>query len=501
MKRRIISLFILASMLLSVVGCNKPNNGDETTDTTTPVSDSDTASGEELGFTEARKAIDDGLDEYEHQFEGKEFRVAVSEKNHKYVLVEETKDVVDKAVHDRNLAVEERFGCEIVLAHTSDHWAKAEQFIQRAVLSQEDQFDIAAHHAVSLGNLVLQDFFMNWYDVPAIDFSKPWWSDSTVETLTFNDTCLVAIGDFALTALSNAYCVYYNKVDADTYKLPDLYEVVNEGKWTLDYMLQLTKDIYEDTNRNDSVDNGDYFGYVSDAGTNIVAYLWAFDNQILDVTDNGIELVYRNEKLIDIVTKLVDATSSNAIRIDPEYVNLNGGTKHNYGVELFANGQALFSNGYITQALTYLRDMEDDYGILPYPKWDEEQDEYYSMSDGNHTALAIPRTVPTDNLEFVGVITEALCAESYKILMPVYYEEALKLKGTRDDESLEMIDSITKSVVYDMGYIHNGAGVANILENLVIEENPNFESYWASMSSKVTEYYDDVIEYYENYNG
>lgn len=122
------------------------------------------------------------------------------------------------------------------------------------------------------------------------------------------------------------------------------------------------------------------------------------------------------------------------------------------------------------------------------------------MSDGNHTALAVPRTVPEENLEFVGVITEALCAESYKTLVPAYYEEALKLKGTRDDESLEMIDSITRSVVYDMGYIHNGAGVANILENLVIDANPNFESHYASMSNKINEYYKGVIEYYQNYN-
>ncbi|MBQ8552185.1 MAG: hypothetical protein IJ428_05155 [Clostridia bacterium] len=501
MKKRFISLFLLTALLLGTIGCDSQSdtNDDTTADTTPSVSDTEPVEVEELDFTEARKAVKDGLDEYENKFEGKEYRVAVSEANHKYVIVEDTSDVVDKAVYDRNMAVEERFGCKIVLAHTSERWSTAEGYIRTSVMSQEDLFDIASHHAVSLGNLVLQDYFMNWYDIPAVDFTKPWWSDSTVDTLTYDNTCLVAVGDFALTALSNAYCVYYNKADAEVYKLPDLYEVVNEGKWTIDYMLELTKDIYEDSNRNDTVDNEDYFGYISDAGTNIVAYLWAFDNQILDVSGDNIELVYKTEKINDIVTKLVDATSSGAIRIDSKYISSNG-TKHNYGIELFAKGQALFSNGYITQALTFLRDMEDDYGILPYPKWDEEQDEYLTMSDGNHTALAVPRTVPDENLEFVGVITEALCAESYKTLLPAYYEEALKLKGTRDDESLAMIDNITRSVVYDMGYIHNGASVANILENLVIQGNPNFESYWASMSSKINEYYNGVIAYYQNYN-
>lgn len=496
MKNRIVCLLLALAMGSSFASCTGDN--DTPVDTDAPVTDNNETAG---GFTESRESVADGLDDYEGMFEGYEYRVAVSEANHKFVDVEDDmRDVVDRAVYNRNLAVEERFGCEIVIEHQAEKWYDSEAYIRNSVLAQEDLFDIAAHHVVSLGNLVLQDYFTNWYDVPGVDFSKPWWSSCTTETLSYDGVCLIAIGDFALSSLSNAYCVFYNKVDAETYQLPNLYEVVNNGEWTFDYVLELTKDIYDDTNRNEKVDDDDYFGYISDAYSNIDAYLWAFDNPVLEVNNNGIELVYKTEKLVDIVTKLVDATSSGAIRINKDYKNSTG-SSHNYGIETFAKGHALFSNGYIGQSLVYLRDMTDDYGILPYPKWNEEQTEYYTMSDGNHTALAVPRTVPGDRLEFVGVITEALCAETYKKLVPAYYEEALKLKGSRDDESMEMIDRITSSVVFDLGYIFDGAnGCARYLEKFVQGENSNFESFWASRSNVVKTHYDGVVEYFENYN-
>lgn len=448
----------------------------KTQDTAANVSkDTTVAAVEDTGdgsYFDKRLDIDDGLDEYNNAFEGKKYRVSVSENDDIYVDVDEDQisEQVDKAVYERNLAA-------------------------------EDVFDIAVQHVVSLGEIATSDLLLNWYNVPNVDFDKPWWSDSTVNELTYNDVCMIAIGDFALTALSNAYCMFYNKEDALVYQMPDLYSVVYEGKWTIDYLLSLTKDIYEDLNRNGQVDDEDYFGFVSDVKSNMNAYMWAFDNPILEVSKDFIDLVVHTEKLADIVTKIIGSVQLGNIRANVNYVNRDGQLQLHYGTEMFARGQALFTNGFISETLTHLRDMTDAYGILPYPKWDESQDDYYTMSDGSHTALAIPVTVPEDNLEFVGAITEALCAETYKTLMPTYYEVALKLKGTRDDESMEMIDFITSRIVYDMGYVYlKPSGCGFLMQDLVMSNNPNFESYWAGIESSVTKHYKDVEAYFINYS-
>ena len=65
------------------------------------------------------------------------------------------------------------------------------------------------------------------------------------------------------------------------------------------------------------------------------------------------------------------------------------------------------------------------------------------MVDGSHDILAVPITAT--NLERTGIITEALSAESYKRVIPAYYETALKTKYARDDESVQMLDMIANS--------------------------------------------------------
>ena len=490
-KLRKISLLLALALLMS--GCAVTDNSDTTDGNGT----SETANSDSISDT--RKNIDDGLSEYEGLYAGYTFRLTASDGNEAYLVVEDGEfgDVVNKAVYDRNVAVEDRFGCTIEVVHT-DKESAAANYIRNCVMSMEDAFDLTCHHVVSQGGLALSDFYINWYDIPAVDFSKPWWSDSTVEDLSFNDNCYIAIGDLALTARSNAYCVYFNKNDAEKYDLPDLYETVYDGKWTIDYMLELTKDIYDDLNRNNQIDDGDYFGYVTDASSNLTAYQWSFDNPVFKTSGDSIEIVYKTEKIVDIVEKLVEAVNLGHIRTNKAYVNSIGKTGHWYGIEMFAKGQALFSNGYIAQSLSHLRDMEDDYGILPYPKWNEEQAEYHTMADGNHTSLAVPKTVGDDRIEFVGVITEAMCAESYKILLPAYYDEALKLKGTRDDESIKMIEYVVDSCVYDMGYVYdNWKGLSFLLQQLVSNGDTNFESYYASKSSSALAHYEKVINYFE----
>ena len=100
------------------------------------------------------------------------------------------------------------------------------------------------------------------------------------------------------------------------------------------------------------------------------------------------------------------------------------------------------------------------------------------------------------------IITEALCAESYKKVVPAYYETALKTKYTRDDESIAMIDMIVNSRVFDLGYVYDAwNGASFIFQTLISANKPIFESYWASNEKKITTFYNDkVIAFFENYD-
>jgi len=172
----------------------------------------------------------------------------------------------------------------------------------------------------------------------------------------------------------------------------------------------------------------------------------------------------------------------------------------NYGMNAFSQSHAVFATGNIGASLWATADLDDDMGFLPYPKWDEAQEEYYTMVDGSHQALAVPTTAT--KMDMIGAVTEVLNAESWKLVTPAYYDVALKVKATRDMESVAMLDLIVNSRIFDFGYVYDGwEGPCFLLENLVRAKNTNFESEYAKKEKTINKRYETVIDFFENYEG
>lgn len=502
MKHLRLSAFAIAAVLLAGMtscGGEAVKNNDSTSAENTP-----DISTELTDTTEDRKNIDDGLGN--PNLDGYSFRIVADTSgagnNYKYCDVEEADgDVMNDAVYKRNRGIEERFNCDISLVY-KETASDTVNYIKNTVTAGENEFDLVNLHVVHAGNTALGGYFRNWYDIPKVDFSKPWWSKSTAEDLTYNGVCCLAVGDFALSALGQSWCTFYNKSLGADYGMGDYFDVVNSGKWTFDFIYDAAKDAYSDLNGNNEVDNEDQFGYLTQHHSAINAYLWSFDNPIIKNVDGELTVVYKTEKLSGIVEKIVNSFlhGDKGIRTDITYVSPINGSEHNYNVDMFSKSKCIFTGGVISQSLDYFRDMNDDYSILPYPKWDEEQEAYYTMSDGSHAIMAVPLTVPEDDIEKVGTIVEALCAESYKTVIPAYYDVALKVKGTRDDESVAMLDLIVESRIFDMGYVYDAwQGASFILEGMLAKDDTNIESYWASNSSAILAHYQDVISFFEDY--
>ena len=149
------------------------------------------------------------------------------------------------------------------------------------------------------------------------------------------------------------------------------------------------------------------------------------------------------------------------------------------------DGNAMMVPGTFSGAMTYFRDNKNPFGVIPYPKYDEAQTDYYTMSDGSHALLAVPASI--SDPEFTGIITEALCAESWKNVIPKFYETALKVKLADDNDTSEMIDLIKNGCVFDYGYIYdNGIGFGFTLQNLADTRNrTDIASFYAKREKKV----------------
>lgn len=479
--------FLLAAFLLA---CG--TESDLPSDVNTDAAENTAADTEVVDALELRKTVDDGLGNKD--FDGSDFRMVVYNNNTSwYILESETGDIVDDAVIARTRAVEERFNTHVKIIYDGAESWETSGYIKNTINANEDAMDLISFHCVESGLVALNGYYLNWYDIPNIDFSKPWWSKSNVETLTLNGVCLCAVGDMNMTAIRNIYAIFENKRLADDYNIPDLYDTVMDGKWTFDYLVSLTKDIYQDLNGNGAIDNTeDMFGFAASGTSGMDVFQWAFDNLIFSKNSDGeLEFTFFNERLDNVIDKMRSTFNvCTGIRTDLT-------DKWNYTSNMFYDSKTIFSNSNINKAIVY-RDMKDDYAIIPYPKYDDNQKNYRTIADGSHEVLSVP--VTASDIEFIGTVTEAMNAESYKTVVPAYYDVALKVKGARDQKSVAMLDLIVDSRIFDFGYVYDGwNGCSFFFTNLINDPTKNLASFWEANRNNVTTHYESVVDYFENF--
>lgn len=474
MKTKIILALLLAiASAASITACGQDGGTKDTEagDGTT-VSDSVSEEASDTG-------ISDGLPE--KNYGGRTFTVATDDYMvDDYMSDGETGDIINDAVYRRNTAIEDRFG--IKLEVISDSYTGMSTKINQMIQSGDDSFDLIAQHACTAGTIAINGGFMNWYDIPYVDLEKPWWSKNANKELSYkNKAIYLAGGDYALSLTSYMYAFFFDKVAVEDYGMtPEyLYGLVRDGKWTLDTVADVTKDIYKDLNGNDERDIEDFYGIVSSTRSPLNTFMWSCDNPIMKADSDGIpQLVYYQDKTSAIVEKVMGLFFDNT----GGYTDKN---KYTLGDDLFAVGRAMMVPSTFSGAMKNFRENKNPFGVLPYPKYDEAQTNYYTMSDGSHALLSVPVTVK--DTEFTGIITEALCAESWKNVVPKYYETVLKVKLADDADTSEMIDIIGGGLVFDYGYIYdNGIGFGFTLQNLADTRNrTDIASFYAKREKKV----------------
>ncbi len=477
----LLSALMLISTASLLFSC-KDNEEEKNTDREVKVYD------EESIFYE-RSLVSDELPSAD--FGGRAFRVVSVMPDEIYIPEEQRNqgDLILDAKFARTQTVESRFNTEVKIVY-SGNLTEVADYVSKTVLASADEFDLLIGQVMSTGGLVIKRLFLNWYDIEHIDFSKPWWYTSNKDALTYDGKAPIAISHLNQSAVGGAYCLYFNKNLAASYELGDLYKLVLDGKWTFDKLHELVKDIYVD-NGDDKRDENDFYGFSQMQGTALNSYLWAFDNPIVTKDEDGVpQVAVKTDKINSIVQGIYDfCFNTNGVYFDPYKTN-----NDSVASQLFYAKRSIFMMNYLGSAKNEaLRNFEDDYGLLPLPKFNDEQAEYKTMVGGHHTCLAVPKTVK--DTAFVGTVVEALSAESWKTVTPTLYEIALKTRYLRDSESKEIMDIIINGTTFDFGSVYdNWKGFAFMLENMMMNRNPNFESYYSSQYSSARVHYKTLVK-------
>lgn len=158
--------------------------------------------------------------------------------------------------------------------------------------------------------------------------------------------------------------------------------------------------------------------------------------------------------------------------------------------QIFASDRGLFYGRYIL-AVSWFRDMETDFGILPYPKLEETQDKYYiNVHPYGTSFFCVP--ISSADPGFAGAVMEALSAESHYTLKPAYYETTLVGKYVRDDESRAMLDLIFANRVFDIGFYYQVGGYNEGIMNLWRGKKTDFMSMYTKAEGRALTQIDKI---------
>lgn len=456
-------LLLISAMVLSVlVACKNDKTGNIATDD---------------GAKESQTAGGDGIAPLEKRdLGGKTFNVLLrTEYKDEFAIYEETNTSVPDAVYSRNKRVEEEYGVAFNFTDVVNDWDHRDTFtnaVHNSVLMGGDtafDFVIGAQSYVAF-NIALHDF-LNLYDVPNLTFAGDWWGQQAVEALTINNVCYQATGDFAVSMLESMNCMYFNKFLAEQQNLPDLYDLARRKQWTHEKMVELSRDVYTD-NGNTGFDLADSFGlmiYQTDIRSAIVVY----DTPTL--TKEG-KIVWNTAHTQNVVEAIVKAFGGS-----------QDGIYYCEGIDeaqnSFFNGRAMLLWGRLDSAAV-LRNMEQDFGIIPCPMFTADQGEYYTTSN-DASMVCVPTT--DKDPDDIGFVIEAMCRESTDTVARVFYEKALKSKYAPDPQSSEMIELIRKSLTYDFGWVYSTqTGVSgNQYQIMMNEGSTNFGGWYKGQETVI----------------
>ncbi len=364
---------------------------------------------------------------------------------------EESDDSVDIAVFQRNRKLESRFNCTIEVAHYQDQ--NLTTTINTTLQAGDPDYDILAARQYDDVALVLQGHVLDLntlsdYGADYIDLSADYWPSDYIEGLKVGDGTYWVTGDLCMRYTGGFYCYFvntqlYERSLQATYG--SIYDVVKQGNWSLDLLAEMAVYGYEDDG-NDKVDTADQLGVAQPIWDNTNGMsISAGVKYSTTNADGTISLLFTgsNETLISFMEKMYTLLNT------PGVYNYGGGYQE--AMLKFSSGEATFVSGRLNQAELYLRDMMDDYAVIPNPKLSAEQENYVSSV---HDAINLYGICAySAQIDYAAALLEALEAESYHSIRPVYYDSALKFKYTRGGESAEMIDLMNSVSYSDFVYV------------------------------------------------
>jgi len=408
--------------------------------------------------------------------------------NQEFDAEEMTGEIVNDAIYERNYGVMERLNMVFSWVGTPGNGGNIDKYLATArdsVTAGDGAYDIFASYSRSIAACAVNGLTRSVQDSQYIDYEKPWWPDNLLEESLINDRLYFLSGDISTNVLHMMYCVYYNRDMLTDYNMEIPTEMALNGTWTVDKLIEMTTDVYQDMNGNGKQDiDADIYGFTTASFHNDGFYT----GSALSLVDKDADLILKisddfySEKAIDLLAKLGPWEATDSV-----YVN-----DGNYEVP-FTEGRSLFIINRAHYASKALRDADINYGIVPVPKFDESQQEYRTVMGNPVTLYAVSRD--TRQADAAEAVLECLGSLAYRLTTPAIFENNMKVKYSIDDVNAQMYDIVRESISFELGRFFNKylSDITDIYFRAVIGNQQNWASTSATYQKKLDSQIADIV--------
>ncbi len=497
-KRLLCMLLVLVMCLAVFAGCNgtttDPKDSDTETDGGKNTDDSTGSTG--TTDTEDPKTITGLQDSYD--FGGMQEFTILSRSETSYEFESEagmSGTAVESAIYARNEEVMERCNVEIAVVPEIGDWDNRETFMARVRNDSQlpvSEYDLIGTHSPYLMVLAVEGLGWDFSKLPNLDLTKRWWSEEFYNNCNYNGAQYIAFGDIAYTLYSYMMVTFFNAQMAEDLEIEDLYDLALAGDWTYDKMNEYVTKV---TTNMDAAEDDRQYGMLTNAHATRVM-LSAFNVDLVTETADGKYEV----KILMPTTIQEPAQLIVDFVLETAQVHYNNDIDSGVAVQnpMFSSGRALFYQQMLGEALYFKGEMKQDYGVLPFPKYNDEQKEYRTGYRDDMTAIMVPFNC--SNEEMSGTVTEMLCEISYKEVTQEYYEETLKYQAFNDPKCVATLELIrdtfnpTFACVYSYSVGTINSMVSNTIAGGVSSGTAEVSSYYLNNSGTWRQYLRDLYE-------
>ncbi len=393
-------------------------------------------------------------------------------------------DALNDAGYKRNLAVSELLD----VSFEATEYPDPVKIFKTGVTAGDDVCEFIFPHAtMGVASMVTDRLLYDWNQLSYVDMTMPWWNNTMSSALSLGGRLYYASGDIVLT-WQGMNAILFNKTFSGTEE-KDFYALAFDGKWTMDALSASIKNVTEDLDGDGQFTKADKYGYLDHIGGG-GAYLYCAGITITEQDENGYPtLALNTERTVNLVRKFYDLIYSGDVFLD-SYDSVRYATS-TYR-QMLLEGRSFLTCLDIGSMYPYLREIEFDFGILPLPKYDENQENYRVFCGAG--LIGVPSNI--SDPERTSVIAEAMAYKSYKLLRPAFFDIVLENKAVRDENSYKILQMMQENKVWDFGFNFDSSGLGyGMITNVVIQnKSTDFVSYYAKNEKKLQNALQQVID-------